>query len=114
MGAPIRRALISLQQKAGNPDFACEISYRSDEKYWVIPSKSEVTVGFSLQFDNPTDKALARIFLLEFSDSKRFVKSPPAIMYHDSKIPDNILTRFPDAGKIKYSNGIISFSKNPM
>jgi Arp2/3 complex, 34 kD subunit p34-Arc len=49
---------------AGNPNLTCEISYRVDEKYWVIASKNEVTIAFALNFDNATDKALARIFLL--------------------------------------------------
>ena len=35
-----------------------------DEKYWVIVGKAEVTVSFAMNFDNVTDKALARIFLL--------------------------------------------------
>ena len=48
----------------GNPTDSCEIPYRSDEKYWVVSSKSEVTISFALQFDNQTDRALARIFLL--------------------------------------------------
>ena len=67
LGAPIRRALRSLSLNAsgtGNPSDSCEIPYRSDEKYWVVSSKSEVTVSFALQFDNQTDRALARIFLL--------------------------------------------------
>ncbi len=68
---------------------------------------------FALQFDNVTDKALARIFLLEFSDSKRYVKNPPAIIYHDNKFPDTITSVFPDAAKEKYSNGIISFTLFP-
>lgn len=66
LGAPIRRALISLKNGAGNPSDSCEISYRPDEKYWVVASQKEVTVSFGLQFDNITDKSLARIFLLEF------------------------------------------------
>ncbi len=121
MGAPIRRALISLSQGiilifyyflgAGLPTDSCEIPYRADEKYWVLAAKGEVTVSFGLNFDNATDKALARIFLLEFSDSKRHVKNPPAILYHDSKFPDGLLAAFPDANKERYSNGVISFSK---
>lgn len=77
----------------------------------MIANKSEVTVSFALNFDNPTDKALARIFLLEFSDSKRYVKNPPAIIYHDIKFPEQILSVFPKANQEKYSNGVISFSK---
>jgi len=66
-----------------------------------------------MHFDNITDKALARILLLEFSDSKRYVKNPPAIIYHDIRFPDSISRFFPDAGKITYSNGVISFTLLP-
>ena len=75
-----------------------------------MSNKSEVTISFALNFDNATDKALARIFLLEFSDSKRYVKNPPAIIYHDNKFPEQIKALFPDADKEKYTNGVISFS----
>ncbi len=111
IGAPIRRALLALQKGDAASVKACEINYRSDEKFWVISSKSEVTVSFSLQFDNPTDRALARVFLLEFVDSKRHCRNPPSIMYHDKKFPDQVVAKFPSADKIKYSNGVISFSK---
>ena len=113
LGAPIRRALKALQAGAGNPAHTCEIPYRNDEKYWVVASKDEVTVSFAMNFDNTTDKALARIFLLEFSDSKRYVKNPPAIIYHDIKFPESISKCFPEASKVKYSNGVISFTLFP-
>ena len=113
LGAPIRRALKALKTGAGNPAHSCEIPYRNEEKYWVVASKDEVTVSFAMHFDNVTDKALARIFLLEFSDSKRYVKNPPAIIYHDIKFPESISALFPDASKVKYSNGVISFTLFP-
>jgi actin related protein 2/3 complex, subunit 2 len=89
------------------------LPYRADEKYWVVSEKDSVTVSFSLQFDNQTDRALARIFLLEFSDSKRYVKNPPAIIYHDIKFPESIQALFPESSKVKYSNGVISFTLFP-
>lgn len=52
LGAPIRRALKELSLGAGNPAHSCEISYRSDEKYWVVVTKSDVSVSFALNFDN--------------------------------------------------------------
>ena len=72
LGAPIRKALKPLQAGAGIADNSFEIPYRLDEKYWVVSAKNEVTISFALQFDNQTDRALARIFLL--------VSSPPLIM----------------------------------
>jgi actin related protein 2/3 complex subunit 2 len=113
LGAPIRRAIKQLKNGAGNPSHSCELPYRQDEKYWVVASKDEVTVSFALQFENVTDKALARIFLLEFSDSKRYVKNPPAIIYHDIKFPESIKKLFPSADSVKYSNGVISFTLFP-
>jgi len=70
-------------------------------------------VSFSLNFDNVTDRALARIFLLEFADTKRLVKNPPSIMYHDNKFPETITAVFPKAADNKYSNGVISFTLFP-
>lgn len=113
LGAPIRRALKQLASPGGVASGACELPYRCDEKYWVVSAKGEVTISFALQFDNQTDRALARIFLLEFSDSKRYVKNPPAIMYHDIKFPEGITKVFPDAAKHTYSNGVISFTLFP-
>lgn len=113
IGAPMRRALKALKAGAGNPTDSCELPYRLDEKYWVVAAKGEVTISFALQFDNQTDRALARIFLLEFSDSKRYVKNPPAIMYHDIKFPESISKLFPEAPKATYSNGVISFTLFP-
>jgi hypothetical protein len=95
MGAPIRRALMNLKAGTVNPKDSCEISYRPDEKYWVVSGAKEVTVSFSLNFDNKTDKALARIFLLEFADSRRYVKNPPAIIFHDNKFPESVSNLFP-------------------
>jgi len=113
LGAPIRKAFKSLAKGSGNPQDSCELPYRSEEKYWVVAAKGEVTVSFALQFDNQTDRALARIFLLEFSDSKRYVKNPPAIMYHDIKFPEAIAKLFPESASAKYSNGVISFTLFP-
>jgi len=114
LGAPIRRALKHLSKsKTGNLSHSCEIPYRIDEKYWVVSEKDGVSVSFSLQFDNQTDRALARIFLLEFSDSKRYVKNPPAIIYHDIKFPEAIQALYPESAKVKYSNGVITFTLFP-
>jgi hypothetical protein len=44
--------LKSLKAGAGQPTDSCELSYRLDEKYWVVSTKNEVTVSFALQFDN--------------------------------------------------------------
>jgi actin related protein 2/3 complex, subunit 2 len=32
----------------GKQSDSCELPYRSDEKYWVVSSKGEVTISFGL------------------------------------------------------------------
>jgi hypothetical protein len=51
----------------------CQIDSRKDERYWVFGSDKDVNVTFEVNFDNETDRSLARIFLLELNDSKRNV-----------------------------------------
>ena len=111
MSAPIRRAFKALDAGKSAPNLACEIAYRSDEKMWVVPTANEVTVCLAMNFHNDTDKALARISLLEFSDSRRHVKNPIGILYYDREFPEPVAKAFPNAAKgAKYSNGVISFS----
>ena len=87
----------------------CQIDYRKEEKYWVFGSDKDVNVTFEVSFDNETDRALARIFLLELNDSKRNVMNAQGIIYHDKSFPENVTRVFPVAMKNKTSNGSITF-----
>ncbi len=114
MSAPIRRAIKGLASGDPSLNHTCQINYRPDEKFWVIANKGDVSVSFGMQFDNATDKALARIFLLEFSgDIKRYCKNPCSVVYYDQKFPESVLEKFPACKDLKYSNGVISFSLQP-
>jgi len=106
----MRRALKGLATKNGNPQHSCEIPYRPDESYYLTVNPQEVTVSYGLNFDNKEDKALAKMFLLEFVDSKRHVKQPPAILYHDVQAPAQLIQQFPSLANKKFSNGIIQFT----
>jgi actin related protein 2/3 complex subunit 2 len=108
ISAPIRRACkAALADKQVDP---VEVAYRSDEKYWVLmPQKNEVQVYFAVNFTNTTDISLARVMLLEWQDSQRKIKAPPNIKFHDKEVPTELTSKFPNAGKESYSNGMISF-----
>jgi hypothetical protein len=43
--------------------FECEISYRTDEKYWISGGENNFSVIFSINFTNETDSGLAKIIL---------------------------------------------------
>jgi hypothetical protein len=65
-------------------------------------------VTFEIQFDNETDQALARVFLLELNTCKKAVMNCPAISYHDKTPPENVVRLFPDGMKSRTSNGSIT------
>ena len=54
-----------------------EVHFRSSESYFVLSKPDRVTVIFSVAFTDPTDQAIARVFLQEFADSQRLVSSAP-------------------------------------
>eukprot|EP00163_Fabomonas_tropica_P005764 TRINITY_DN15400_c0_g1_i1.p1 TRINITY_DN15400_c0_g1~~TRINITY_DN15400_c0_g1_i1.p1 ORF type:complete len:300 (+),score=99.13 TRINITY_DN15400_c0_g1_i1:1964-2863(+) len=47
------------------------INYRPGEALYVIPRKDSVIVIFAIQFRDPTDIAIAKVFLQEFSEARR-------------------------------------------
>ena len=47
------------------PDsMGCQVRYRPNEDYWVLPNKTSVVVIFAIDFKDAVDQALARILLL--------------------------------------------------
>ena len=73
---------------------------RTDEKYWVVQTaENEVTVYYAVNFIDETDKALARIIMLEFQTSARNVKNGPNVRFHDKDFPPLVEKAFPDAPK---------------
>lgn len=110
MGAPIRRALKAISKQSGAPGLSCEIPYRPDESYYLQVRAKEITVSFGLNFENEQDRALAKVFLLEFVDSRRHVKQPPAINYSDHQNPPDLVQSFPSLANKKFTNGIIQFT----
>jgi hypothetical protein len=53
--------------------------------------------------------SLARVMLLEWQDSQRKIKASPNIKFHDKEVLTELTSKFPNAGKKSYSNGMISF-----
>jgi len=54
-----------------------KFALRSDTIVYFIPKNDRVTVIFSLDFTDPTDLAIAKIFMQEFVEAKRKLGSAP-------------------------------------
>ena len=87
-----------------------EISYRPNEKYWVLcPSKGTCQVLFSVHFEKADEQAFAKVILLELQTSEKKVDRSINIRWRDPKqgVPEEIAKLFPNV-KIATSNGWVS------
>jgi actin related protein 2/3 complex, subunit 2 len=80
LGGPIHAAFSALVAKS-SPPASSVISFRKTETIYVCPSASKVVVVFFVDFIDHTDQALARVFLQEFVEAQRMVRSAPPVSY---------------------------------
>ncbi len=107
MGGPLDRAFSALLAKTSTDSAPLVVEYRKSESMFVCTSPSKVVVIFLVDFADATDKAVARVFLQEFVEAQRTVRTAPPVSY--SKDPPGELVRStypvkPDAA------GFISFA----
>ena len=81
IGGPIRRALKTLLDGSSESLQPCAISYRKGEVMYVAPSDSKIFVAFLIDFADGTDQAMARVFLQEFVEAQRTVRSGPTTSF---------------------------------
>jgi actin related protein 2/3 complex subunit 2 len=81
IGGPIRRALAALDNGTSDSLEACAVSFRKGEEMYITPSDSKIFVAFLIDFADATDKAMARVFLQEFVEAQRTVRSGPTASF---------------------------------
>ncbi|KAK0531953.1 Arp complex subunit [Tilletia horrida] len=75
---------VASNQAASEP---MAIHYREDEAIYIIPSGDRVTVVFSTEFKEETDKVFGRVFLQEFVDARRRHQNAPQVLYSNREPP---------------------------
>ena len=90
LGGPLDKAFTALASKSSSTGPISIINYRKTESFFVVPAPSKVTVIFLVDFDDVTDKALAKVFLQEFAEAQRAVRTAPPVSY--SKEPPGELS----------------------
>lgn len=106
-GGPMAAAFTALQEGSSGSNPLRVIEYRRNEYVFICPSESKVVVIFLVDFADPTDKAISRVFLHEFAESQRSIRSAPPVSY--SKEPPGELSGV----SFRYnpeSSGFISFA----
>lgn len=79
-GGPIEKALTSLLKKEA-PGPVLQINYRKNESMFICPSSGKVVIVFMVDFADQTDKAMAKVFLQEFVEAQRTVRTAPPVQY---------------------------------
>lgn len=81
IAGPMIRAFRALQSKSSGSLPVSIVQYRKSEAIFVCPSAAKVTVIFLVDFTDPTDKAMARVFLNEFVEAQRTVRTAPPVSF---------------------------------
>jgi actin related protein 2/3 complex subunit 2 len=108
IGGPLDRAFNSLLSKSSDNLPVSSVEYRKNEPMFIVPSESKIIVIFAIDFNDVTDKALARVFMQEFVEAQRVIRNAPPVSF--SKEPPPLLT-----SRINYNfksdlAGFISFA----
>lgn len=80
-GGPMDVALSALQSGTSRDAPVVALEYRKNENMFICPSPSKVVVIFQVDFSDATDKAIAKVFLQEFAESQRIIRSAPPVSY---------------------------------
>ena len=108
MGAPIRKALIDVREES-KENYLMEIPYRRDEKYWVRKQDTNAIVYYNINFTDPTDIALAKIFCIELKDTKKTTSNAASVTYYQKIDMSSDLMKDLKIDPKKSSCGAISF-----
>lgn len=87
---PMDLAFTALQSGTSRKTEIVTLEYRPNEYIFICPTESKVVVIFMVDFVDVTDKAIAKVFLQEFMESQRSIRSAPPVSY--SKDPPGELS----------------------
>mmetsp|Transcript_20029 Transcript_20029/g.33055 ORF Transcript_20029/g.33055 Transcript_20029/m.33055 type:complete len:308 (+) Transcript_20029:56-979(+) len=77
VGAPFHKAFQALLNGSSGSLKPMVIPFRPLERVVIVPGSDRVTVYFSIEFLDETDRAIGRVFLQEFSESQRKIPQAP-------------------------------------
>ena len=80
-GGPLDRAFTALQAKGQASPAVMVLPYRVNEAMFVCCTPTKVVVVFQVDFADETDKAVAKVFLQEFVEAQRTVRTAPPVSY---------------------------------
>lgn len=89
-GGPIDKAFKGLLSNSSSSLSVSTIEYRLKENVFICPSESKIVVIFQVDFVDVTDKAIAKVFLQEFVEAQRLIRSAPPVSYSTNTPPGEL------------------------
>ena len=80
-GGPLDRAFTALLNKSSQNLPLMVVEYRKAEAMFICSSSSKVTIIFQIHFNDVTDQCVAKVFLQEFVEAQRSVRTAPPVIY---------------------------------
>jgi len=85
LAAPFYKVFSDIEGKKGGN--MVELKYRDDESVFIKPETDRCIVIFSIQFKDPDDVVLAKVFLQEFADARKTMSNAPSVTYSQKEPP---------------------------
>jgi len=79
LAAPFYSVIASIEKN--QPGNLVEIKYRDDEAFYLKPETDRLIVVFSINFKDPDDVVLSKVFLQEYQDARRTMSNAPSVTY---------------------------------
>jgi actin related protein 2/3 complex subunit 2 len=81
IGGPIKKAFEACVAGSADGMSVMKLDYRAGESMFVCPSNNKVVVIFMVDMPDQTDKQVARIYLQQFFEAQREIRSAPPTAY---------------------------------
>lgn len=106
LSAPFRKAFEAIDARDANAGML-EVQYRDDEAFYLKPAGDRLTCIFSISFRDADDVTFSRVFLQEFVDARRTIRSAPSVSFSQKDPPGELSGLNVAMGE---NNGFVSFS----
>jgi len=88
LSAPFKKAFAEVEAGRGGPSApVIALEYREEEAIYIKPDKENVLVIFSINFKDPADQTIAKLFLQEFASNSRSTQGSPPVSYSTKEAP---------------------------
>jgi actin related protein 2/3 complex subunit 2 len=104
--APFYKVFNDVEAKKA-PGGLIELPYRDNEAIYIKPEADRCIVIFAMQFKDPDDVVLAKVFLQEYQDARRTMSNAPSVTYSQKEPPLEL--KGVKGLKVGDNNGFVSF-----